>query len=125
MNYKWIPCKKGECLVDTDTKQIIGYVYFVIGIKARVLDTLETYQTEDDVANINVGTVMWKRHTAEKGNGNTVEEAKSNVEAELHIVPCNPTDILAFLAKIKDFEIHGRIEIVIKIEGLPNKEVKI
>jgi len=125
--YKWVEANKGSVLIDTDKKKCLGYVYNYNGtIKARKLTMDYLYNSEDEVPKYDLGNKFTHRECAYDENGDEpkdFEKAKLVVEAACH-APVDPAkviigndNILAFLAKLKDIEVHGRLEIIIKVEN--------
>jgi hypothetical protein len=125
--YSWIETndKRGFILIEETEKFILGYVIHRPSLKVRIVEN-QHYGKIEELKDTDLRQNFWERHAVE-GIFGTVGEAKKAIEAQLNIIQIdNPSDVLAFLAKIKDFEVHGKIEVVIRIEGWnpPVKEGK-
>lgn len=122
----WIRSKGNDrllLLTDNDCTMVYAFVTpSDFGIKARRLRSPKAYSLERDNYLDILGAERDSVYGPKGKSPDTVEEAKLFIEAALGIIIDKDKnamlgDILQFLGKIKEYEVRGRIELIIKVEG--------
>ena len=118
---EWIDGVEGFVLRDNEVFIAQAFVIpYRDHFKARKIKDIITYRDNLDWAKlmaVNRQTVFGPN----RENPRNLEEGKQFIERDLGIV-VGPNkekmmgDVMSILAKIKDFEVHGRIELIIKVE---------
>lgn len=136
--YKWVKATKEvkekgyeevHLLLNANTPysgEILAYIA-VSGVEynLRRLTTPAIYNCDEN----DIVFCKWLEREVIAGQFKSLPQAKDKVEKALGIICVEgdtPTvEVMKFLAKLKNIEVFGKIELVIRIEGLPNsKEVK-
>lgn len=113
---KWIEKPSAFYLVDEANKKILGYILNYLGSwKVRKLTITQSYDNEEDISYRG----EWNRSVVCE-NTPDVNIAKRKLEEALNIVEIDmdKPDVLKFLAQLKNVEVFGKLEIVIRVEGL-------
>lgn len=121
---EWKDIKGGAILINDD--KMVGFVCNV-PLKARQFDKPEMIDIDADARRM-----PQNRQAVYLSGGRDpvdVEQARRAVEQACKVIVNNEeriiaNNLLAFLAKIKEYEIRGKIELVIRIEGYNPPEVK-
>lgn len=107
-------------LVDEDKKQMLGFVCSVDNrnksFKVRRFDEEHFYDNEEALPDFR----GWMR-TAICDNTPTILEGKKALEAYFGVLEIKEGEVMKILAQMKNLEVFGKIEIVLKVEGLPKK----
>lgn len=123
VKYQWVDTEnnKAKVLVRTENGEDHAMAYIIIKpLKARILNTPCLFPNIDGIK-----TYDWKVNildcSAPREAYTNVSEAMEAIEKQLHIIGMNNANVenlMKVLLQLKNVEVFGKIEVVIKVEGL-------
>jgi hypothetical protein len=119
---KWVVDKDRahfHYLINTDTKKVLGYCYTNDGGALWMMRKVTKAPDITDENDIHYDMYSWTREILGEFRGN-LDNAKKRVQELLNIVELGKDgkveDVMKFLAQLKNVEVFGKIEVVIRIE---------
>jgi hypothetical protein len=134
-SYQWVDTKenKAKVLVQTKNGEDRALAYIIIKpLKARILQAPELFPSIESIIDYDWKMNVFNRVAPNDGY-NSVSEGMEAIERQLKIIQVNgvkinkaENNLLNVLLQLKNLEIFGKIELVIRVEGLDQKisEVK-